>query len=143
MALVPLTLMPDWVQEISRFLPFQWAFFFPIEALVGDLSNEELARGLLAAAGSTLVLLDEPTANLDPQTEAAVLDNLFAALGDACLVSSVHRLNLLDRFDEVLVMHDGRLVAQGRAAVLAAVSPDFRRLVSAQRRASEEAALHS
>jgi ABC-2 type transport system permease protein len=44
--LVPLPLMPDWVQEISRFLPFQWAFFFPIEALVGDLSNEELVRGL-------------------------------------------------------------------------------------------------
>jgi len=86
---------------------------------------------LLAAEGSTLVLLDEPTANLDPQTEAAVLDNLFAALGDACIVSSVHRLNLLDRFDEVLVMHDGRLVAQGRASVLAAVSPDYRRLVSA------------
>jgi ABC-2 type transport system permease protein len=46
--LVPLPLMPDWVQEIARFLPFQWAFFFPIESLVGDLSNEELARGLLA-----------------------------------------------------------------------------------------------
>jgi viologen exporter family transport system permease protein len=44
--LVPLPLMPDWVQEISRFLPFQWAFFFPIESLVGDLSNEELVRGL-------------------------------------------------------------------------------------------------
>ncbi len=44
--LVPLPLMPDWVQEISRFLPFQWAFFFPIEALVGDLSNAELLAGL-------------------------------------------------------------------------------------------------
>ncbi len=44
--LVPLPLMPDWVETLSRFLPFQWAFFFPIEALVGDLSNEELARGL-------------------------------------------------------------------------------------------------
>ena len=44
--LVPLPLMPDWVQEISRFLPFQWAFYFPIESLVGDLSNQELAQGL-------------------------------------------------------------------------------------------------
>ena len=44
--LVPLPLMPDWVQDVSRFLPFQWAFFFPIEALVGDLSNDELLRGL-------------------------------------------------------------------------------------------------
>jgi ABC-2 type transport system permease protein len=44
--LVPLPLMPDWVQTLSWFLPFQWAFFFPIEALVGDLSNAELGRGL-------------------------------------------------------------------------------------------------
>ena len=44
--LVPLPLMPDWVQTIARFLPFQWAFYFPIESLVGDLSNEELVRGL-------------------------------------------------------------------------------------------------
>ena len=46
--LVPMPLMPDWVQEIARFLPFQWAFYFPIETLVGDLSNAALVRGLLA-----------------------------------------------------------------------------------------------
>jgi len=44
--LVPMPLMPDWVQEISRFLPFQWAFYFPIESLVGNMSNTELVRGL-------------------------------------------------------------------------------------------------
>jgi ABC-type multidrug transport system fused ATPase/permease subunit len=104
----------------------------------GQRARVALARGLLAAEGSTLVLLDEPTANLDPQTEAAVYDNLFLALADACVVSSIHRLHLLDRFDEVLVMHDGRLVAQGRPSVLAAVSPDFRRLVSTQRRERDE-----
>ena len=46
--LVPMPLMPDWVESIARFLPFQYAFFFPIESLVGDLSNGELLRGLLA-----------------------------------------------------------------------------------------------
>jgi ABC-type transport system involved in cytochrome bd biosynthesis fused ATPase/permease subunit len=103
----------------------------------GQRARVALARGLLAAEGSALVLLDEPTANLDPQTEAAVYDNLFLALRDACIVSSIHRLNLLERFDEVLVMHNGRLVAQGRPAVLAAVSPDFRRLMSAHRRETQ------
>jgi ABC-2 type transport system permease protein len=44
--LVPMPLMPDWVQELARFLPFQWAFYFPINSLVGDMSNEELLRGL-------------------------------------------------------------------------------------------------
>ena len=46
--LVPLPLMPDWVEDIARFFPFQWAFFFPIESLVGDLTTRELLGGLVA-----------------------------------------------------------------------------------------------
>ena len=44
--LVPLTLMPHWAQALSSWLPFKWTFYFPIETLVGDLSNAELLRGL-------------------------------------------------------------------------------------------------
>ena len=44
--LLPLPLMPDWVQTLSNWLPFKWTFYFPIEALVGDLSNAELLGGL-------------------------------------------------------------------------------------------------
>ena len=44
--LVPMALMPDWVQAIANVLPFQWTFGFPIEALVGNLSTEQLLRGL-------------------------------------------------------------------------------------------------
>jgi ABC-2 type transport system permease protein len=44
--LVPLPLMPDWAQDLAAFLPFQWSFYFPIEALVGDLSTGELLGGL-------------------------------------------------------------------------------------------------
>jgi ABC-2 type transport system permease protein len=44
--LVPMALMPAWVQSISAFLPFQWTFFFPINALVGHLSTSELLYGL-------------------------------------------------------------------------------------------------
>ena len=87
---------------------------------------------MLAARGSSLVLLDEPTAHLDPATEAAVYDNLFAEFSDACVVSSIHRLQLLDRFDEVLVMREGRLVAQGTVAELALSCPELERLTSLQ-----------
>jgi ABC-type multidrug transport system fused ATPase/permease subunit len=97
----------------------------------GQRARVALARGVLAARGSSIVLLDEPTASLDPNTEAAVYSNLFAEFKDACLISSIHRLHLLERFDEVLVMHNGRLVAQGPAALLAVTSPDFRALVAA------------
>jgi len=48
--LVPLPLMPDWVQELARWLPFQWTFYFPINALIGDDSTQELLLGLAAQA---------------------------------------------------------------------------------------------
>ena len=53
--LVPLTLMPDWVQAIAWVLPFRWTFYFPIEALVGDLSNAELLGGLAMQLLWTLI----------------------------------------------------------------------------------------
>lgn len=44
--LVPMPLMPDWVQRLAFFLPFQWTFFFPIETLVGDMPLSGLLTGL-------------------------------------------------------------------------------------------------
>jgi ABC-2 type transport system permease protein len=48
--LVPLSLMPDWAQRLADFLPFKWTFGFPIEALVGNLTDAELLGGLVAQA---------------------------------------------------------------------------------------------
>jgi len=53
--LVPLTLMPEWVQTAAWFLPFRWTFYFPIQALVDDLSNEQLLGGLAMQALWTLI----------------------------------------------------------------------------------------
>ena len=44
--LVPMSLMPEWVQRVAAFFPFQWTFGFPIEALTGGYSPAELLRGL-------------------------------------------------------------------------------------------------
>ena len=42
--LVPLPLMPDWAEDLANVLPFKWSFYFPIQALVGDLSTARAAR---------------------------------------------------------------------------------------------------
>jgi ATP-binding cassette subfamily B protein len=104
----------------------------------GQRSRVALARGVLAAVGSGLVLLDEPTASLDPATEARVYANLFAMFKESCVVSSVHRLNLLGLFDEVLVMQGGRLAAQGSAAELSLNCREFQRLTVAHARGAAD-----
>jgi ABC-2 type transport system permease protein len=48
--LVPLPLMPDWAEDVAAVLPFQWTFYYPIQALVGDYSTDELFGGLAMQA---------------------------------------------------------------------------------------------
>lgn len=98
----------------------------------GQRQRLALARGMVAAQGSSMLLLDEPTSSLDPDTERKVLERMLAAHRGACVVSSVHRLNLLDRFDEVVLMHEGRVVDVGPPGELALRSQMFRDLLSAQ-----------
>ncbi len=45
--LVPMALLPEWAQRLASFLPFQWTFGYPIEALIGELSTRALLGGLL------------------------------------------------------------------------------------------------
>src|SRR5690606_7985688 len=58
----------------------------------GQKQRLALARGMLAAAGSSLIMLDEPTSSIDPATEALIYDALFREFAGECIVSSVHRL---------------------------------------------------
>jgi ABC-2 type transport system permease protein len=44
--LVPMSLMPTWVQQVAGYLPFEWTFYFPINALVGKMSVQDLLFGL-------------------------------------------------------------------------------------------------
>ncbi len=44
--LVPMAVMPEWVQAVSSWLPFKWTFEFPIEVLIGGLSTGEIVRGI-------------------------------------------------------------------------------------------------
>ena len=79
----------------------------------GQRQRLNLARGLLAARDSRILLLDEPTSALDAATEAKVVDRIGLAFPQACIVASIHRLSLLERFDTVFLMEAGQLVDAG------------------------------
>ncbi len=45
--LVPISLLPQWGQNIANLLPFRWAFGFPVELLIGRLSLSETLTGFV------------------------------------------------------------------------------------------------
>jgi ABC-type multidrug transport system fused ATPase/permease subunit len=89
-----------------------------------------LARGVLAAQHSSLLLLDEPTSALDAATESRVLQRIASAFPQACIVASIHRLSLLDRFDTVVLMEAGRVLDAGPRDAVMARQPLLRRMVA-------------
>ena len=91
-----------------------------------------LARGVLAARGSSVLLLDEPTSALDPMTEGVVYERLMASFPRACVIASVHRMALLEHFDRVALMQDGHLLDVGTQEELLARQPLFKTLLEAQ-----------
>lgn len=79
----------------------------------GQKQRLALARGILAAQQSTIVLLDEPTSSIDPRTEKSIYEELFAAFSEKAVVSSLHRLHLLANFDYVYILKNGSVIDEG------------------------------
>lgn len=94
----------------------------------GQRQRLALARGILAARDSSIVLLDEPTSSVDPKTEMVIYDQLFETFRDKAVVSSLHRLHLLGKFDYVYVMDNGRVMDEGTFEDLRAGSAIFQEL---------------
>jgi iron complex transport system ATP-binding protein len=90
---------------------------------VNALSTGERARVLLARALASrpkLLLLDEPLSNLDPYWVLRILDLLTETVADGSCsaIVSVHDLGIVDRFDGVVMMREGRVQASGKSDTL-------------------------
>ena len=77
----------------------------------GERQRLAIARALLKNA--PVLLLDEPTANLDPLTEQAVLQALYAAMRGRTTLMITHRLVGLEQFDRIVVLDHGAVVETG------------------------------
>ena len=77
----------------------------------GQRQRISIARAILKDA--PILVLDEPTAALDAETELAVMGNLASWGRDRAIFLITHRMSTVRRADQVLCLRAGRLVESG------------------------------
>ncbi len=103
----------------------------PVGDLVGQVSGGEAQRIALARAflrDAPLLILDEPTAALDPETERVIQHSIERLAEQRTVISIAHRLHTLLSADQIIVLRDGRIKQQGSPAELMQDDPTWRRL---------------
>ena len=108
----------------------------PLGERATKLSSGQRQRIVIARAvvkDAPILILDEPTAALDAETELAVLGNLKAWGRGRCIFLITHRLSTIRQADTVAYLRDGRLRETGtHDALMARPDGAYRRFVSAE-----------
>ena len=95
----------------------------PVESLEGQLDHELLEHGANLSVGerqliclarvllqqSKVVVLDEPTAHVDPETEQTIWNVVREKLKDSTVITIAHRLSTIKDCDLILVLKDGEI----------------------------------
>ena len=92
----------------------------------GERQLVSLAR--LALLDPAVIVLDEATSSLDPQTEAAVEHALSVVASGRTVITIAHRLSTAERADRVALMERGRLVEVASHAELVRQGERYARL---------------
>ena len=109
----------------------------------GQWQRVALARALCAVRlGAGLVLLDEPTAQLDVRGEAEIFDRILAATRHCTTILISHRFSTVRHADRICVLEGGRVVELGSHEELLALGGRYRTMfeLQASRFATEDEA---
>ncbi len=92
----------------------------------GQRQRIAIARAIVR--GAPVLVLDEPTSALDPATEVSINESIERLAAGRTVVMVTHRLAAIQRFNQILVMHQGRVVETGSHAELLAKGCVYRGL---------------
>lgn len=78
----------------------------------GERQRISIARAIIKDA--PIIILDEATANVDPENEEALIQAIQALTRDKTIIMIAHRLKTVKHADQILVLDQGRIVEQGK-----------------------------
>ena len=92
----------------------------------GQRQRMSIARAILK--NPPILILDEATASLDTESEKLVQEALDRLMSTRTTIAIAHRLSTIKNSDEILVMHEGRIVERGRHEELIALGGYYKKL---------------
>ena len=102
----------------------------------GQKQRLSIARAILK--DSPILILDEPTAALDAQTEHRVMENLSAWGKDRAIFLITHRISTIRKANQILYLDDGKLIERGtHDELLKLDNGRYRKFVETEARLSE------
>ncbi|MBP5208627.1 MAG: ABC transporter ATP-binding protein [Clostridia bacterium] len=101
-----------------------------IELSGGQWQKLAIARAFYSE--SDILILDEPTASLDPMAEQEIFNQFDALRGDKTSIFVSHRLSSATTADKIIVLKDGRLIEEGTHAELMRAQGEYYTLFSTQ-----------
>lgn len=92
----------------------------------GQRQRISIARAILK--NPPILILDEATASLDTESEKTVQEALDRLMSTRTTIAIAHRLSTIRNADEIIVMHEGKIVERGRHEELLELGGHYRKL---------------
>ena len=100
----------------------------------GERQRISIARAIIKDA--PIIILDEATANVDPENEEALMQAIQALTRDKTIIMIAHRLKTVEHVDQIIVLNQGRIVEQGKHQELLAKRGLYSRFIQERRSAA-------
>lgn len=93
---------------------------------------QRIALSRILFRGSKIIILDEPTSNVDPEAEEEIFEKIIKLASEKILILISHRFSTVRKADKILVVEGGKIIEEGSHTELMGINGKYAQLFNLQ-----------